>query len=156
METSELAQEKDNTASVGGTNSLQAHMRQIIEKAVAQFLLQSTNPVHEAPASHRRGASFHGGSEGDEYSVEMDHISQELNHQLSSVVDDNTLLSKTTGPPSASSSHFYTKSEQVVDTKAMRDLKALMPSAFSSSTQSRAPPRGELSQEAIASRLLAA
>ena len=74
-------------------------MRQVIEKAVAQFLLQSTNPVQVAPTSHRRGASFHGGSEGDEYSVEMNHISQELNHQLSSVVADSTLLSKVSDLP---------------------------------------------------------
>ncbi len=76
----------------------QAQMRQVIEKAVAQFLLQSTKPVHEAP--HRFGASFHGGAEGDEYEVEMDHISQELNHQLSSVVADSSVLSKVSHPPS--------------------------------------------------------
>ena len=66
-------------------------MRQVIEKAVAQFLLQSTNPVHTASTSHRSGSSFHGGAEGDEYELEMNHISKELNHQLSSVVADSSV-----------------------------------------------------------------
>jgi hypothetical protein len=68
-------------------------MRQVIEKAVAQFLLRSTDPVHTASSSHRSGSSFHGGAEGDEYQLEMNHISKELNHQLSSVVADSSVLS---------------------------------------------------------------
>ena len=64
-------------------------MKKAIEKAVAQFLLQTTNSEHamKTVGSKRHGATFHGGSESEEFSLEMNHISQELHHQLSSAIN---------------------------------------------------------------------
>jgi hypothetical protein len=75
----------------------QAAMKRAIEKAVAQFLLRTTDSEHVVSkhgSSNRHGATFHGGSEADEYSLEMNHISDELHHQLSSSVNVDAAVAK--------------------------------------------------------------
>jgi hypothetical protein len=62
----------------------QTRLKQVVEKAVAQFLLQSTAPAHQVTA--RKGPHFEGGSENDEFNSEMNDISSELGHELSSVI----------------------------------------------------------------------
>ena len=76
-------------------------MKKAVERAVAQYLLQSTNPSHgiqKAVPSNRHGASFYGGSESEEYSQELNHISQEIKNQLSSAINLDAVKVKCLSP----------------------------------------------------------